>query len=251
MLGGSSGIGLAAARALGASGHAVHLVARDEAKLAAARDGLLAAGAQATATRADIGVPAELARAVAEATSALGAVDVLVANGGGPPPGRALTLDDHAFHAALDSVALPALHAIRAVTPGMVARRFGRVVIVASTSVRAPIDDLDLSNFLRAGLAAVVRTLARELAADGVTVNMVLPGSILTDRSRGRIEARAAREGVTFEAALAQSSGRIPAKRLGAPEEVGSAIAFLASASASYITGAALPVDGGALTGMP
>src|SRR5262249_32317411 len=156
----------------------------------------------------------------------------VVANAGGPPPGRFVDVDEDGWDLALRQNFMGTVRLIRAAVPGMRRRAFGRVVTITSSAAREPIDGLALPNAAPAGGAAVVRTLAREVAADGVTVNNVMPGPILTDRQRQILGAAG-----DLEAALAERARGNPTERLGAPEEVGDLVAFLASARAGFITG--------------
>lgn len=177
---------------------------------------------------------------VAAVQNALGPIEVLVTNTGGPPPGPdALAFTREQWRAAYDDLVLAPMALVEAVVPGMRERGFGRIVNVASTAVREPIPAIMLSNSHRAATLAAFKTIARQIAADGVTLNSVLPGRILTDRLR---EAYGSAE-------VAQAAARddVPAGRVGTPEELAAAAVFLCSAPASYITGQALAVDGGLL----
>lgn len=178
-------------------------------------------------------------RLVDDVEAALGPVDILVCNTGGPPAGDPLSFTREQWETAYRSLVLAPMALIERVLPGMRERGWGRILNVVSTSVREPIAPLMLSNTHRSAAVAAFKTLAREVAGDGVTLNSVLPGRIATDRlrdSHGSIEAAA-------EAARTQ----VPAGRLGLPEEVAAAAAFLVSARAGYITGETLAIDGGML----
>ena len=177
---------------------------------------------------------------VAEVQAALGPIEVLVTNTGGPPPGAdALAFPREQWRAAYDDLVLAPIALVEAVLPGMRERGFGRVVNVASTAVREPLPAIMLSNSHRAATLAAFKTIARQVAGDGVTLNSVLPGRILTDRLR---EAYGSEQG-----AQDASKADVPAGRVGTPEELAAAAVFLCSAPASYITGQALAVDGGLL----
>jgi 3-oxoacyl-[acyl-carrier protein] reductase len=233
--GGSRGLGLASARSLTAEGCRVVVAARGAEGLEAA----LAADAAEGAVTLDMDDPGAPARAAAEAEALVGPLDIVVANAGGPPPGRFVDVDEAGWELAVRRNLLGTVRLIRAALPGMRARGWGRVVTITSSSVREPIDGLALSNATRAGVAGVVRTLAREVAAEGVTVNNVMPGAILTDRLRELA-------GPVPDEALARRAGAIPAGRIGRPEEVGDVVAFLCGEPAGYVTGISMFVDGGA-----
>jgi 3-oxoacyl-[acyl-carrier protein] reductase len=175
---------------------------------------------------------------VASVSGELGPIDVLVANTGGPPTGAdPLGFSEEDWRSAYETLVLHPMALVREVVPGMRTRGFGRVVNVSSTSVREPLPALMLSNSHRAATLAAWKTLARDVAADGVTVNTLLPGRIATDRLRENYG--------SLEAAEDAARGEVPADRLGRPEEMAAVAAFLCSARASYVTGVALLVDGG------
>jgi 3-oxoacyl-[acyl-carrier protein] reductase len=255
VMGSSDGIGRACAEAM--AEHTKHLVihGRDPNKLAAVRDAILADIRTSSSTLGvhivvgDTKDPTTLQALISKANE-LGGCDALVINGGGPPPGDVLSISAEAWKQGFSDVALPALQALQMFVPPMVARKAGAVVIIGSVSAKQPIDNLDISNFMRPGLAAVMKTLARKVAVHGVSLNMVCPGSILTERSRGRIQARAQQQGVSFEASLATSEANIPMKRLGTPAEVAHAVTNLLKPQGSYITGTVLMVDGGLQVGL-
>ena len=250
VLAGSEGLGLAAAQRLAQQGHRVVLFSRSKDKLQAAEAELAAQGAEVLTVPGDLASGSDIDRLFAAAKQRFGTVDILVNNSGGPRAGALLDLTDEDWRTAFEQQALSLIRAIRRVVPGMRERRWGRIITIASLSVKSPIDGLDLSNFMRGGLAAVHRTLARSLAPYDVNVHMVLPGSIMTARSRALIKGRAERVGVSFDEALSSSIDRIPKDRLGRPEDVGSVVAFLASEEAAYLTGNFIRVDGGMYAGL-
>ena len=234
--GATQGIGRAIATALVSEGAEVVITARDPQRTAAvaaeigARAGLAHDGGDAD------GVPALLERVNCVA----GPVDVLVLNTGGPPVGAdPLGFSETAWSEAHRTLVLGPLALVRSVLPGMRARRFGRVVSVASTSVVEPIPTLMLSNAERSAQRAALKTLARAAAGDGVTINTLLTGRIATERS--------VQTAGSPERAQAAAAAEVPAGRLGTPEEMAAAAVFLCSAPAAYITGVSLPVDGGLL----
>jgi len=238
--GGTRGMGRAAAEALAREGARVVVAARGASGVNATAAALRGAGADAHGVVADMGDPAGPARALAAAQEALGAVDIVVANAGGPPPGPFMGSDDAGWDLAVQQNLLGTVRLMRAALPAMRARGWGRIVTITSTSVREVIDGLALSNATRAGVAGAVRTVAREVAGDGVTVNNVLPGPILTDRMRELLSAAP-----DLEAAIAERGARNPTGRVGDPAEVGDLVAFLASERAAFITGASVLIDGG------
>lgn len=239
--GASSGLGLAVARALAAEGANVVLGGR--------RGELVRAEAEklpsAVGVEIDITDPAATDALVGAAQERFGPVDVLVLNGGGPPPGLAVDFTPEQLADAVALLVQPHQRLVRAVLPGMRERGFGRIVAIASSGVQAPIDRLVASNAARAALAGYLKTLATEVAADGVTVNMVLPGRIATDRTASIDKATAERTGTSPEQARAQSESAIPVGRYGTPEEFAAVVTFLASAAASYVTGEQVRCDGG------
>ena len=232
--GASSGLGLGAARALAAEGAEVVLVARSAEKLAAAA----ATVPGARTLVADVSETDRVAEMVAAATELLGGIDILVANAGGPPAGNFASTDLDAYVPALQLNLLSTVAMCKATVPAMCERGWGRVVAITSVSVRQPIPHLILSNTARAGLTGFLKTLALEVAANGVTVNSLQPGLHRTDRLVGLY---------ADPDAVAQG---IPAMQLGDPDDFGRITAFLCSDAAKFITGSAIPVDGGAYAGL-
>ena len=233
--GASSGLGLACARALIAEGATVTLVARGAERLEKARASL---GPRAHALAADLSTPADIERMVREAEALMGGIDILVANAGGPPPGSFESTAVEAYPAALQLSLVSTVAMCKATVPAMRARGWGRVVAITSIAVREPIAQLILSNTARAGLTGFLKTLATEVAADGVTVNSVQPGLHATDRLRE-----------VFGNTDTLASG-LPVRKLGDPEDFGRIVAFLCSPTACFITGSAIPVDGGSSRGL-
>lgn len=246
--GASQGIGRAAALALAAQGARVTALARTRDKLEALLPELRAAGAPAAwALPADLDDRPALSRLVAEHLARTGPVHVLVNNAGGPKAGPILEADDAAFLEAFGRHVLAAHLLARAVVPGMTAAGFGRIVNVISTSVREPIANLGVSNTVRGAVASWSKTLAKELPP-GVTINNVLPGYTDTERLAALGAATAQRTGKTPEAVRQGWLEQVPERRLGRPEEVAAAIAFLCSPAASFIRGQSLAADGGRLS---
>lgn len=235
VLGASRGLGAACAQELAAEGAHVFAAARSVERIATG-EGIESLGIDLS----DAAAVADLGARMAEEK-----IDIIVNNGGGPPPGSAQGHDPAAWTRAFQDMAAPLIALTDAVLPGMKERRWGRVITIASSGVIAPIPNLALSNVVRSALVGWSKTLATEVAADGVTVNMVLPGRIGTDRVDQLDAARAKREGIDIEEVRRQSRATIPAGRYGEPEEFAAVVAFLASARASYVTGSMLRVDGG------
>ena len=249
--GATSGLGAAAARVLADSGHDLLLWSRDAGRLAGAAAELAAPGRTVRTVAADAGDP-DAARLVAEAAlDAFGRVDVLVLNAGGPPVARADEVTADGLRAAFQLLAVTPVDLTTRLLPGMRERGFGRVLAVLSSGVREPIDTLAYSNTGRSALVAWLKTLARTVAADGVTVNGVVPGRIATPRVASLDAAAASRQGSDVESVRRASEAAIPAGRYGRPEELAALVGFLASDAAGYITGTSTAVDGGALRSLP
>ncbi|NOZ26937.1 MAG: SDR family oxidoreductase [Chloroflexi bacterium] len=242
----SQGMGRAVALGLAREGARVAICARGrEALEATAEDIRRETGAEVFAQVADVSRADDIARLVHAARDRFGAVDILVCNAGGPPPGDFLDFDDEAWRAAFELNLESAIRLCRAVIPDMKVRGWGRIITITSMSVKQPIPGLILSNVMRAGVNGLTKTLADELAPYGITVNNVLPGMILTQRITSLAERRAAAEGIPVEDALERMAQEIPMKRIGTPEEFANVVVFLASERASYVTGTAIQVDGG------
>lgn len=242
----SRGLGHAVAMELAAEGAAVIMCARDADVLRAAAEEIISrTGARVHPVAGDLAEPDDVERIVSEGVGAFGPVDVLITNTGGPPAGPFEAHDRATWHNAvrqnLDSV----LELTRAVLPGMKERRWGRIVNVTSIAVKQPVDNLILSNSVRAAVTGFARTLANEVAPYGITVNNVMPGYTRTDRVEELAQHIASRETTSTEAAFATWEREIPMGRLGEPAELGAMVAFLCSTRASYTTGASIPVDGG------
>ncbi|GGP11246.1 SDR family oxidoreductase [Nonomuraea glycinis] len=234
--GGSAGIGLAAAKSLAKEGCDVCVSARNPERLADAVVELQEFGGVVHAVLADVEDPDAAERVVRETRDVVGPVDILVANAGGPPAGRFVDASMADWELAIQRNLLGTVRLARAVLPEMRARGWGRIVTITSRSAREALDGLALSNSTRSAVAGLVRTLAREVGADGVLVNNVMPGSIDTERLRDLAGS---------EEALAERAGSVPLGRIGRPEEVGDVVAFLASERASYMNGVSVLVDGG------
>jgi len=244
--GSTQGIGLAAATELAALGAEVTLVARDEARLREACATLPApAGQRHGHLAVDFADPPEVGRRVSARAQAERPWHILVHNTGGPPAGPASEATPDALRRAFDMHVVSGQALLTALLPGMKAAGWGRIVNVISTSVKAPIPGLGVSNTIRAAVANWAKTLAGELGRFGITVNNVLPGFTDTARLAELFQARAARSGLTVERVRDDAIAGIPAGRLGRPDEIGAAVAFLCTNAAAYINGANLVVDGG------
>ncbi|MCC2636147.1 MAG: family NAD(P)-dependent oxidoreductase [Ramlibacter sp.] len=250
--GASKGLGFGCAQALAREGAHVVIVARTAEALQAAAERLRAdpevpKGTQVEPIAADITTPEGRAKVFAFRKD----FDIVVTNAGGPPPGDFRDWDRDAWIKAVDANMLTPIELIKATVDGMAARGFGRIVNITSSSVKAPIDILGLSNGARSGLTGFVAGVARtsKLASANVTINNLLPGSFDTDRIKATMEGSAKKTGKSIEEVRQARLNTIPAKRLGTPDEFGTACAFLCSQQASYITGQNVLIDGGAYPG--
>jgi 3-oxoacyl-[acyl-carrier protein] reductase len=245
VLGGGGGLGRAIALALVGEGVKVAPadVSRDALEETAAQ--IVAAGGIARPRQWDIADLGQINSHIDAIEQALGPIDILVNNTGGPPPTTAAGQEPSLWREQFQSMVLSLIAITDRVLPGMKARKWGRIITSTSSGVIAPIPNLAISNALRLSLVGWSKTLAREVGRDGITCNVVLPGRVATPRIKFLDAQKAKRENRTVEAVTADSGASIPLGRYGEPSEYGDAVAFLASARASYITGAILRVDGG------
>lgn len=244
----SRGLGLACATALAEEGSHVLLTGRSADALKAAAADITARGpGRADYVVADLDDPSCAETLMQAAQSVLGGVDILVNNTGGPPPGRMADADPAVLAAQFDTMVLRVAQLTAQILPGMRERGWGRIITIASSGVIQPIPNLGLSNALRSALVGWSKSLSGDVAADGVTVNMLLPGRIHTARVDQLDEAAAKRTGATLEETRAASRAAIPAGRYGTVAEFGAVAAFLASEPASYVTGGLIRCDGGAI----
>lgn len=240
----SKGLGFGIARAVAAEGALVSICSRtNEAIVAAAETIKQETGVAPLAVACDVATPAGIQTWVDQTVAAYGKVDALLVNAGGPPSVLFKDATDQQWQAAFELTLLGAIRLIRAVLPHM--SKGGAILTVTSSSIAEPIERLGLSTVMRSGVAGLVKTLADELAADGIRVNNLIPGRIDTDRVAQLDAANAAKSGKTVEEVRQQSIAKIPLKRLGTIDEFGAAGAYLLSPAAAYVTGASLRVDGG------
>jgi 3-oxoacyl-[acyl-carrier protein] reductase len=248
MVGGASrGLGYAVARLLLCEGARVSIASSQASAIADAgarltkdtgKDGVLT-------TTADLKSGSAITNWFDSTTTHFGGVDLLFVNTGGPPPGAALSFDDGAWQSAFELLVLSAVRLSRLAAPSMASRGGGSIVVSTSSAVKEPIANLALSNVLRASAAALAKTLANELAPQGIRVNHLMPGRIDTDRVRQLDEARSRQAGVSVEEQRTRTEKTIPLGRYGAPDEFAAAAVFLLSSASAYTTGASLQVDGG------
>jgi len=249
VLGGGRGLGFGVAQALAAEGVNLALLSRSQTTLQGAADTLQREhGVTAVTVAADLANWEEMAAAITQAEQQLGGTfDILLNNSGGPSPSGVQGLAPALWTAQFDAMVLSLIRTADRVLPGMRARGWGRILTIASTTVVEPNPALAVSNTLRSALVGWSKTLASEVAKEGITVNMLLPGRIATDRTQQLDKLAAEKSGKSADTIMAEKAAGIPAGRYGSVAEFGAAAAFLASVQASYITGSMLRIDGGAL----
>ncbi|MFO7546613.1 MAG: SDR family oxidoreductase [Trueperaceae bacterium] len=252
VLAATSGLGRATAAALAADGAHVALCGRDAARAAATAAAIAreTGAARVVGFGADVRDADDVTRLVADTVDALGGLDVLVLNAGGPPSGGFEALDDDAWDAAYALTLMSVVRTIRVALPHLRQAGGGAILALASSSVKRPIPNLTLSNAFRPAVQALCKDLATSLAPDGIRVNVLSPGRIATDRTNELDETRAAKQGVDVETIRDASRRTIPLGRYGRVEEFGRVAAFLVSDAASYVTGQSLLVDGGLVTSL-
>ena len=244
----SKGLGRACAEALAAEGAGVTICARNEADLNRTREEISRmTGADVLAIAADMTNPEQIQMVVEKTVSHFGRLQILVTNAGGPPGGDFFDFNDAAWQAAFELSMMSVVRLIRAAVPHMQASKWGRIINITSLSVKEPLAPLVLSNAIRPSVHGLAKTLANQLGKDGITVNNILPGYTRTDRIIEYGEALAKQSGKTLSAVFEEMGKPVPVGRIGEPEELGALAAFLASEKAAYITGASIPVDGGAI----
>ncbi|MBI2562670.1 MAG: SDR family oxidoreductase [candidate division NC10 bacterium] len=247
----SKGMGKATAMALAAEGSRVTVLARDEAQLRRAAEEIRGRhGVEVLAVPADVTHADDVKRVVRETVERWGTVHVLVNNAGGPPGGVFDDMDDAKWQSAYELNLLSTIRLVREVLPHMRKAGGGVIINLQSTSVKVPLDNLILSNTIRSGVIGLAKSLSLALAKDGIRVNNVLPGAIMTDRLRQMVGLRAQKLGKTFEELQRAREAEIPLGRIGEPEDVANMIVFLASDRARYVTGVTVQVDGGLVRSM-
>lgn len=240
--GAGSGIGRACALALAREGARVALAARRANELEAAANEARAAGAtDARAFPVDLSDATSIDRLLESAANEFGAIDILIANGGGPKAGTFTQLAPADWDTGYEGTLRSMLQLVRGVVPAMRERRWGRIVALTSSSVKQPIPTLALSNIFRTALVSALKTLSREIAADGVTVNSIATGRVRTDRLR---------ELYASDEAMERAGQEVPIGRIASPEEFAPLVAFLCSEPARYVTGQTIAVDGGLIKGL-
>ena len=242
----SRGLGRAVAEELAAEGASLVLCSRGAEVLNATCEHIaLHTGAAVVAVPADVTIAEDVARVVNSGLKQFGRIDILVTNAGGPPAGKFESLSREQWEAATVLTLYSAIELARHVLPGMKERHWGRILNITSIAVKQPVENLILSNSLRAGVTGFARTLANEVAADGITVNNILPGYTRTERVEQLATMMAEKEGISPTDFTARWEREIPMRRLGEPQEFAALAAFLVSERASYITGTSIQVDGG------
>ena len=244
----SKGLGLACAEALAREGVDVAICARGADALERTEKELASLGVRTHGVVCDLTEPGASEAFVEQAALAFGRLDILVANNGGPPPGPSTEMTDDEWRAALEANLLVTVRLARAALPHMRTDGWGRIVGITSQAAKQPMTGLALSNAARAGVHGFLKTLASEVAKDGITVNGVMPGPFATDRMRSLAEQRAEREGIDPDRALLGLGAGVPMQRIGDPTEFGALVAFLCSRQAGFISGSSIAIDGGGIT---
>lgn len=243
---GSRGLGRAVAEELAAEGASLVLCARDATTLAETTAAIAdQTGAHVLGVPCDVTAASQVKQLVASGIDRFGRIDILVTNAGGPPAGRFDQLTQEQWEEATRLTLYSAVHLTREVLPGMKARRWGRILNITSIAVKQPVENLLLSNSLRAAVTGFARTLANEVAKEGITVNNILPGYTRTERLEDLAQMMAEKQGISADEFRGRWEAEIPMGRLGEPREFAALAAFLVSERASYITGTSIQIDGG------
>lgn len=250
IIGGSEGIGFGCAKSLTSCAHNIVIFSRNKSKLLTARKELEKFNVNIITIVGSIASKRDMDRLFLELKQLNLSCDILVINNSGPLPGSMLDLNEEDWHDVFESHVIPFFRVIKTVIPDMKKNKWGRIITIGSISAKEPIEDLDLSNFIRAGFAAVNKTLSKKVASDNICTHFICPGSIMTNRSKKIIENRSKKMNISFEESVDLSKSRIPMGRLGKPEEVGELVAFLCSQKANYMTGNVIQIDGGLSNGI-
>jgi 3-oxoacyl-[acyl-carrier protein] reductase len=247
----SQGLGKASAFALAKEGATVVICSRRDKEITETANEIQKdTGAQVVPIVTDVTKPNDLKELIAETKKRFGTVHVLVSNAGGPPTGTVASLTDEDWHKGHELTLMSVVRSVREVIPIMIEQKWGRIITIVSVVAKQPINELLLSSAIRPGILGLTKVLANLHAKDNITINTVCPGHIFTKRQEELAISRAAQKNITMEQYLKETAATIPAGRLGRPEEIGNAVAFLASEQASYINGVNLLVDGGAAKGI-
>ncbi len=249
--GASSGLGFAAAMSLAEEGVNLAINSRSEENLQRAAEKIEKhTGIKPFLVVGDISENGIAEKIIKQTADKLGSIDILVSNCGGPPAGLFMQHDKETWGKSTDLTLYSAINLSRAVIPGMVEKKWGRIIFITSVAVKQPIDNLIISNCLRSGLTGFAKSISNEYASSGITVNTVCPGYTETERLKNLAQHQSEANGISTDEVYAGWTASIPAARLGQPEELAALITFLASEKASYITGTSIPVDGGHVRGL-
>jgi len=247
----SKGLGKAIAMELSKEGANVAICARGRERLYETKEEIeKQARGKVFAYPADITKYEDIKQFIKSTREALGPIDILITNAGGPPAGEFFDFTDEDWQAAFDLNLMSVIRLIREVVPDMKEKKWGRIINMSSISVKQPISNLILSNVIRAGVIGLTKSLSNELAEYNILVNSVAPGYIMTERVKNLVKANAEKEGITQDKVLARLTANTALGRVGEPPEIGAVVAFLASEKASYITGQTILVDGGMFKGL-
>jgi len=247
----SRGLGRATALTLAREGCSVAICGRDPKKIRASADFIeRQTGGRVLAVTADVGSRGDCERFIGETVGAFGRLDILVTNTGGPPAGNFEATDAAEWEKAYGALLANVIHLVRAAVPHMKQAKWGRILNIASLSVKQPIDNLVLSNTFRPAIAGLSKSLSKELGPWGILVNTLCPGYTRTDRLEELAESRVKAAGITKDQYYEMLAKNVPVGRVGEPEEFASVAAFLCSERASYVSGVALQVDGGSSAGL-
>jgi len=248
--GASAGLGYATATTLHLEGARVAICSRDESRIFNAAKRISGGGPEVMPFACDLTIRDNIEKLIADVNRLSGRIDILVANCGGPPVGRHDSVSEEDWQTGYNRTFMSAIRLIETVLPGMKEHHFGRIILITSISAKQPIDNLLLSNSYRAGLLGYAKTVSKEIASFGVTINTVMPGYTRTERLDYLADEISAKTGQTKEQIFAEWANLNPAGRLGQPEELAALVTFLASEQAAYITGTAIAVDGGRTAGI-